>query len=97
MQVQDTTDILISWNPVSQDTTGSPVAIDHYEVYRDTLSYFEITAMIPIGVSSGTKFVDIGSAGEPSSNHFYKIVTVSSEGVESVPSTTVGEFDHLLP
>ncbi len=86
-------DILLTWSPVTQDITGSPITIDHYDVYRNTVAYYETSGLTPVASPSFTHFTDNGAAKNFSVNYFYRVVAVSTSSVESAPSATVGEFD----
>lgn len=86
----------LTWSPVTQDVLGNPVSIHHYEVYRQTVAYFSIMGLSPIGTTTGTSYVDPQAVGDPSTNRFYRIVAVSLTQGSSAPSSPVGEFDYSL-
>jgi len=90
------TNVVLTWNPVTQDLSGSPISIDHYEVFRSTDAYFETGALSPIGTPSGTSYMDTGSAGNDNANYFYRIIAVSAGAENSEPSDPAGEFDYDL-
>jgi hypothetical protein len=90
--------VLLDWTDVTQDATGAPETMDHYDVYRDTKAYLDpetgLTPLVtlPYGTSS---YVDSASGiGQPSLNHFYCVVAVDQAGNRSAPSNRVGEFDY---
>jgi hypothetical protein len=95
--VVGTSDLRITWSPVTQDLLGLPISVDHYEVYRHSIAYYPVQGLTPIGVPTTTEFTDFGIVGDPAVNHYYRIVAVSSTGLASGPSETVGEFDFDTP
>ncbi len=88
--------VVLSWNPVTQDVTGNPTVIHHYDVYRNTVPHFTVSGLTPIGSPTTTTYTDPGAAGNPGVNYFYRIVAVSSTQGPSAPSSAVGEFDYPL-
>ncbi|MBN1426725.1 hypothetical protein JXA88_19445 [Candidatus Fermentibacteria bacterium] len=65
-----------------------------FRVYRGTTGTF-LPGVVYQEVAA-SPFVDIGAAGNPAVNHFYRVAPVDF-GVEGIPSTAVGEFDLALP
>ncbi len=90
-------DILLTWSPVTLDVDGFPVAIDHYDVYRNTTPHFTAAGLSPVGAPSINEFSDIGVLGDPSVNHYYRVVAISMAGQPSEPSAPAGEFDFDTP
>jgi fibronectin type 3 domain-containing protein len=85
------TDIVLQWTAVTTDTSGGPLAVDLYRVYRDTLPDF--TPGAPLDSTTGLMFTDdTGVVGDTGTNYYY-VVTAVAGGEESAPSNEVGEFD----
>jgi len=89
-------DVQLTWSPVTQDTGGNPISIDHYEVFRQNTAHFMTGSLTPVASPTGTSYVDPAASGDPNANHFYRIVAVSTSGAPSSPSASVGEFDYDL-
>jgi hypothetical protein len=88
--VQD--DLRLEWSPVTADTGGGPITIDHYQVYRDTLGFFD-PGSDPFLATADTVFTDTtGVVGDHGRQYYYAVTAVASEK-ESAFSTIVGEFD----
>jgi hypothetical protein len=88
------TDIVLQWSAVTVDTSGAPLVVDIYRVYRDTLPDF--TPGAPIDSTVGVLFVDDTGVVGDTEKHYYYLVTAVAGGEESAPSTEVGEFDRSL-
>jgi hypothetical protein len=90
-------DVLLSWSAVTQDTTGAPETLDHYEVYRDTEAYLDPAdgltplATVPAGTTSYTD--QTSGAGQPGLDHFYCVIAVDQAANRSAVSNRVGEVD----
>jgi hypothetical protein len=90
-------DLLLAWSAVTQDTTGAPETLDHYEVYRDTDAYLDpgggLTplATVPAGTTSYTD--QTSGAGQPGLDHFYCVIAVDQADNRSTVSNRVGEID----
>ena len=85
------TDLVLQWSAVTTDTSGAPIAVDGYLVYRDTVP----DVVIGTALSSTTDLVfvdDTGVVGDTGTQYYY-VVIATHEGDTSVPSNTVGEFD----
>ena len=95
-QVSGSSDLLLTWSPVTQDVTGSPITIDHYNVYRNTISYFMVGGTTPIGQPTTNQLIDLGAVGNSLANYYYRVVAISTGGRSSAPSATAGEFDYDL-
>ncbi len=85
-------DLLLCWPPVTQDTSGNPLAVSHYRIYRDTLA-FRDPGSDPFQTTADTFFVDAsGAVGDTEKHYFYWITAVSGQK-ESADSQAGGEFD----
>jgi hypothetical protein len=89
-------DLIISWNPVNLDVTGSPISIDYYTLFRSSEPFFTVDGMTPIASITATQFTDNGVVGDTETNFTYRIIAVSSDDVPSAPSEAVGEFDYQI-
>ena len=89
-------DLLLAWPPVTQDTLGHPLAVDHYRIYRDTVAFRE-PGSDPFQTTADTFLVDdTGVVGDTGKQYFYWIAAVSG-AKESADSRGAGEFDtHLM-
>jgi len=86
-------DVRLDWSPVFADTAGSPLTVDHYHVYRDTVAGFD-PFPDPLAMTGETFFVDdSGVVGDPGRQHFYRVTAVAGTK-ESTCSAGVGEFDR---
>ena len=65
-----------------------------YRIYRFSSAFSPSGA--PHDVTDASPYTDIGAAGDPAVNHFYRITPVDF-GVEGAQSATLGEFDFALP
>ena len=85
--------VLLDWSAVSADTAGSPLTVDQYQVYRDTVPAVDLGSG-PMAVIEETFFLDeSGAVGDTSRQHYYRVTAVA--GVkESAGSVGVGEFDR---
>ncbi len=90
-------EIHLSWTAVTEDVDGLPIAVSHYEVYRDADPGFIPGPEDLIG-SPALMFYDDPTAGigDPATNHYYVVRCVSVLGSESTDSNRVGEFDRDL-
>ena len=91
--------VLLSWSPVTQDTSGQPETIACYEIYRDTLPYFHPSLSNKLAETTSTGYVDTkpGLLGDPAVNHYYAITARDDKGNISRPSYQVCEYDVVLP
>jgi len=92
--VKSSGDIALSWSPVTQDTSGNPLTVDRYVVYRDDDPAAEPADSI--GYSTGTAYTDPGAAGSTGTNYYYIVRAASDTKGKSAPSNRVGEFDRAL-
>jgi hypothetical protein len=88
-------DLVLTWSPVSEDTQGNPLTVDHYLVYRDTVA-FRDPGSDPFQTAADTFWVDdTGVVGDTGKHYFYWIAAVA-DGKESDDSPGAGEFDTGL-
>ncbi len=87
-------DLVLQWTAVTTDTSGSPLAIDFYRIYRDTVSDF-VTATLLDSTVELFYVDDTGVVGNTGIHHFY-VVTAAASGQESEYSNKVGEFNRSL-
>jgi hypothetical protein len=85
--------LILTWSPVTEDMTGAPIIIDHYEVFRHTMPHYSIAMLVPIGSPSLPLFSDEDVTGDPGVNYYYRITAVADDGTTSAASAPVGEFD----
>ena len=88
-------DIRLIWSAVTADTTGEPLTIDAYVIYRDTLLDFTPGPATELSTTADTTYLDIGAAGDAGHMYFY-FVNARKDTMESVHSQCVGEFDMDL-
>jgi len=88
-------DIRLIWSAVTADTTGAPMTVDGYVVYRDILPDFVPGPATELGATANTTYLDAGAAGNTGSQYFY-FVNARKATLESLPSQCVGEFDADL-
>ena len=96
VSISSGTNVSLTWSPVTLDISGSPISIEHYEVYRSTEAYFDTGSLSPIGSSTGSSYTDTGSAGSETVNCYYRIIAVSDGAASSEPSDPAGEFDYAI-
>ena len=89
-------DVVLTWDPVTENLWGQPITVGFYRVYRGTDAYFPSDAAHVAGTTVTTTFTDPGHAGDPGVNHYYMVTAVSGF-FESFPSECVGEFDFSSP
>jgi|GEM_PF-546975 len=85
-------DLLLEWAPVTTDTEGGPITIDHYQVYRDTLGFFG-PGSDPFLTTTDTVLADTtGVVGDLDTHYYYAVTAVVGED-ESEVTGEAGEFD----
>jgi hypothetical protein len=90
-------DLRLSWSPVTVDTAGEAVVIDHYVVYRDTVHDFAASAANSLAAVDQCRFDDMTAAlGHTGTNHYYLVRAVDAAGTKSDDSNRVGEFDRYI-
>jgi hypothetical protein len=88
------TDIVLQWSAVTTDTSGAPLVVDLYRVYRDTVPDF--TPGTPLDSTAGLMFTDNTGVVGDTGKHYYYVIVAVHEGDTSAPSNTVGEHDRGL-
>ena len=84
-------DLVLQWSAVTTDTSGAPLVVDLYRIYRDTLPGFEPGS--PVDSTASLSYVDTTEVvGDTGTQHYYMVMAVAG-GQESEPSNRVGEFD----
>ena len=90
VMITDMTDsILVSWSPVLIDSLGNSESIAYYDVFRDTLPYFEVTSSVFLASTSDTSFVDEMPAP---GNLYYRVRSCDTSGNTSPGSLGAGRF-----
>lgn len=71
----DAPDIVLYWSPVTEDVIGTPIAVSQYDVYRDSIPFFEIGPSTLVQSVGDTSFTDtnILSGGDP---QYYIVLAV---------------------
>jgi hypothetical protein len=88
-------DIRLIWSAVTADTTGAPLTVDAYVVYRDTLLGFVPGPATELGTTADTTYLDAGACGDAGHTYFY-FVNARKDTLESMHSQCIGEFDQDL-
>jgi hypothetical protein len=87
--------IRLNWAEVTMDTRGNPLTVDHYNIYRDTVGFFD-PGSDPFASINDIFYLDnTGVVGNPATQYFYWITAVAGYK-ESGGSAGVGEFDRDL-
>jgi len=88
-------DLRLEWSAVTTDGFGSPVVVDQYRIYRDTVAYFE-PGSEPFDSTAMLFYTDdTAGTGDTGTNYYYTVTAVAS-GKESGISDLCGEFDREL-
>lgn len=88
------TDLVLKWSAVTSDTSGNPIVVDLYLVYRDTMPDFLQGS--PLDSTAGLLYTDTtGVVGNTGTHYFYVVMAVAG-GQQSDRSNKVGEFDKSL-
>jgi len=88
--VQLTPDGELSWS-ASTDNVG----VTGYRIYRQTLPYFTVDGMTPLGsTTTETTYSVMGSIGDPDMNYYFRVTAHDAAENESGASDTVGEHDY---
>ena len=91
------TAIHLAWSAVTEDTSGTPITVDHYVIYRNADPDFIASALDSVASTGGTSYDDATPAlKNTTENHFYVIKAVDAQGRKSSDSNKVGEFDREL-
>jgi hypothetical protein len=88
-------DVQLDWGPVTTNTEGGPLAIDHYQIYRDTLGFFG-PGSDPFLTITDTTITDTTGVVGDTAKHYYYAVTAVSGSDESEVTGEAGEFDRYL-
>jgi hypothetical protein len=87
-------DLMLNWAPVEADTSGNPITVDNYQVYRDTID--SLPAPEIVRTTSDTFFVDdSGVVGDTGTQYYYAVTAVLGSK-ESDYSAAAGEFDRYV-
>jgi len=82
VRIDYTNDVRLIWSQVTQDTSGSPLAVNYYRVHRNVDPYFTPSSSDSIGFTTppDTTYDDLGVT---LSNliYFYKVIAVDTDGV----------------
>jgi hypothetical protein len=100
-QVSDVTitllqgDLVLEWSPVTMDTSGHPIVVDSYNIYRNTVAFFD-PGSDPFDGVIYLSFTDTtGAVGDTLVQYYYAVTAVYLDE-ESDFSGIVGEFDTRL-
>lgn len=73
------TDIVLTWSPVTQDTSGLPIVVDYYQIYRDTDPGFVPSGVTLIDSTLTATYTDTGVLAAPIPIYFYRVSAVVEE------------------
>jgi hypothetical protein len=84
-------DVVLTWQQVSVDEKGTPITIDHYNVYFGSTPDFiadivNWTNVLPEANKGDTTMTDVN----PPSPRYYLVTAVDTTGKESYPSEHIG-------
>jgi hypothetical protein len=88
-------DLRLIWSAVTADTSGAPITIDAYVIYRDTIPDFMPDSTRELVITADTTHLDVDAGGDAAVNYFY-FVNARKDGMESFNSKCVGEFGRNL-
>jgi hypothetical protein len=88
-------DIRLDWTAVTEDTHGGPLTVDHYNVYRNTLGFFE-PGSDPFTTTADIFYVDDSGVVGDTGTHYFYWVTAQAGYKESAESNGAAEFDKYL-
>jgi hypothetical protein len=89
--------IHLSWSAVTADEEETPIAVDHYIVYRNGDPYFSSSPADSIGSTTMTFYDDPTPALQDTAiNHYYNVKAVHGSGMKADDSNVAGEFDRHL-
>ncbi len=84
----------LSWSAVTEDTSGTPIVVDHYVVYRNSNPGFSSLPGDSIGQTTGLFYEDPTPALKDTGlHHYYVVKAVDDQDRHAADSNTVGEFD----
>jgi M6 family metalloprotease-like protein len=86
--------IHLSWSAVTEDTSGMPITVDHYVIYRHDDPDFTPASADSVGSTLDIFYDDPSPALKDTSiNNYYVAKAVDDRGRKSSDSNKVGEFD----
>jgi hypothetical protein len=88
------TDLVLQWSAVTTDTSGAPLVVDLYRIYRGALPDFVPGS--PVDSSASVLYTDTTGVVGDTGTHYFYVVTAVGGGQESESSNRVGEFDKEL-
>jgi hypothetical protein len=90
--------IHLSWSAVTEDTSGAPIIVDHYVIYRNADPGFSPDPTDSIDSTVDAYYNDYTPALKDTLvNHYYVVRAVDYLGHQSDDSNRTGEFDtHLI-
>ncbi len=86
--------LALTWSPVTADTSGNPISVEFYNIYRDTVPFFE-PGSDPFDGVVGQVYIDLSGVGNTAANCYYAVTAVYGSK-ESEYCGVVGEFDTKL-
>jgi hypothetical protein len=86
---------MLEWSAVTTDTSGNPLVVDLYRVYRDIAAYFE-PGSEPFDSTVALFYLDSSGAVGDTLTQYYYVVTAVASDKESEFSRIVGESDKAL-
>jgi hypothetical protein len=69
-------DVVLTWSPVTQDTSGIPIVVDSYRIYRSTDPMFVPGEANLLDITVGTDYIDTGILDSSEPAYFYKVSSV---------------------
>lgn len=89
--------IHLSWSAVTVDTSGSPIVVNRYVIYRNAEPGFIPDTADSVGQTAGHSYDDPTPVLKDTTiNHYYAVRAVDGQGRRSAASNTVGEFDREM-
>jgi 1,4-alpha-glucan branching enzyme len=83
----------LTWAAVLSDTLGSSEQIAYYDVYRDTVPFFNAEGESFLGATNDTTYVD---GMPPDGSVFYQVLAWDQAGNRGIPSATAGRIEFHL-
>ncbi|MCA9950946.1 MAG: hypothetical protein KDE48_14945, partial [Anaerolineales bacterium] len=87
-------DVTLTWESITEDNNGSPITVDHYEIWRSSRPYFLPAGSNPnpyaIVSSAATSYVDEDALGTSSIQYYYQVRAIGAAGQLLVDSQRVG-------
>jgi glycosidase len=104
--VTGTLDLRVNWAHIIRDTNYGYEFPDSYEVWRSLTPYgttgtygdMQLISVVKPRDFGGerSQYIDPGVVGDPTVNHYYKVVAVNGAGGRSLDSREEAEFDFSL-